>query len=94
MLGAVSGEDHLVTSRLAVSGSGAVSGGNHLVASPVGAAEHRESTLRHTILFSGHDVMIGTFALLLGAVFGGDHLVASPVPATVLGLLSGRRTAE
>ena len=71
LLGTISGEDRLVTSRLAVEESGAVSGGNHLVASPVGAAElllcvHSDGdTIRR--------VMVGSFALLLGTVFGGGY---------------------
>ena len=97
LLGTISGEDRLVTSRLAVEESGAVSGGNHLVASPVGAAE---LLLRvHSAGDIIRRVMFGSFALFLGAVFGGgysrlavidsgavfggSHLIASPRTATL-----------
>ena len=82
--GAVSGGDRLVASPAgclrclgafhplpAVIGS---FGGRHLVVS---------SIMHHLVLFSGHNVMLGTFALFLGAVFGGNRLLASPENAAV-----------
>ena len=93
-MGAVVGGDRLVASPFAFVVSAAVIDGKNMVASPVGATAWRESTLRHTILFSGHGLIIGTFALLWGAVLVGDHLVASPFAVTVLGLHLERRAAE